>query len=402
MVNVRPLFRVVASGGRAGGALKLTLIATPAMVEKGPGGFPFNHWPQHVAGLLAQELRFAKAEGLAKPDIGKGENASATIHGLHEIAPAELAAVDALWGGLMNLNDAEWTALAEDIKRSLTGKKHRAALDQPYTTDEVAQQPKDETDGAILADRPQASDIAIIRGALSLAQADLATDMETVRAARVLAKMQRGRYWLDKPEDEPLAPSKPPLDQYKDAVDNTRDAAQRSARYFDWVKQTLAAPATVIPAPNAPQSVPIVPDPEQVKAGKTGCALRASHNYGTWLQRQSRVKWEQDLNHPTGKKMAPPKRPTEIVPVSDHLSRARSIFFALQSDPLLARLFGFAIDAEISAEHARALPIGPLHLWVASDIGLWTSRPWSPRPGWTRRASGLARSLSPNSAIGPT
>lgn len=381
--QVLPLLRVVAAGLRHEGTgrwLRLTLVATPA---KAAGGFPLRDWPsemqRRVAGSLTVFLRAAPPAGpvadLPEPLRLK---ATARAPAQPKLAAADAAAANRLWRAALEVSGpASWPLLADDIDRSLSARKHRGDLSRTLIAKPGESPVKFEgDDAAIVVPPPKPTDTAVVRGVVPVAQTALASEAETVRAARVFALMQCGPYTLDKPNR--ALPTRDPIPKnclntarqelYGEAKQAVEPARQRSRDVFEDTRQTLFGS---LKASGPVNGTALIPLPGLVRDGRPGCANEASHAYGSWLQatpapppapepKQGESQQEQkdrlELQKQQDQELRHQKEQQEL--------HAR--FYALQGDPLLSRLFRLCVDVEVPLDPARVKD-GYMHLRAALD-----------------------------------
>jgi hypothetical protein len=286
-----------------------------------------------------------------------------------------------LWRKTMTGELADpWQGLALDIARSLMGTKHRAAPTGTYDPPPEVPVSEFDQDGALLAHRPVAEEVAEVKGIISVRQGDYAVDEESVRAARVLTKMRHGPHYFDDDSDlQNLANAAQTEDygqarrdklyaDFKAAVKGTEEDRGASARAFESVRAIVTGKPDAKFAHSRRQYVnSIVPSADDVQSGGGRSLRRASHDYGTWLQRQPSFK----AANGTGA-LQEATVPNEWTQASDSsaaakLERVRGSFFALQGDPLLARLFCLVIDVEFDLPSGWEASSEPLYLHLAAE-----------------------------------
>ncbi|EJJ27756.1 hypothetical protein [Rhizobium sp. CF142] len=403
-VPVRPLLRVVANGrrrGKNGDVLKFTLIATPEYDSKQPftaedGAFEFANWPKE----MAERMRNGRAEGPFAGKVTPAGNARLRLHAraiiaaaIPDIAPGsdwqevllEAAAskafdnpnqwteINAIWqGSLAGPIAGNWRDLALDIERSLTGAKRSSDLQKEYSGTPVI-----DAHGAIIAAPHDAEQTVTVKGVVPIRQSDLAIEEESERAVRILAKQQGGPFAVLDEREEPEEAGYE--EKFRSVTDGTNEERKRTqATSLQVAALVSGGPAIANDAPK-PTTASIIPQPgdvvaEQVpkEAPLVGAGpptsdrgkRRATHQYGTWLQRRAKYRSDSRTSRPVVD-----DKPDQV-PAAALRERHRGVFFALQGDPTLARLFCMAIDFEV--EEAR------LTEKVAAEkvhLAVWTPSP---------------------------
>lgn len=387
-VPVRPLLRIVANGTRqdkTGKWLKFTLIATPEYDSKTPilaadGAFELKNWPFEMASRLRQGLGpfgpkasvglFARSITAEKiPSVAVPEWTRIPVRATSAAAfekPERWDVITRLWQqSLVEDEPKSWKALALDIERSISGAKHESDL-----KGEHAGAPSFDDGGAIIADPPTLGKTITIKAVVPIKQSDFALEEQGERAARVLAKQLRGAFAIN--DDDHQIDDRSARQQFDDAVEATN--AQRATTQATNVtiselvsgkdpsasaKQAPPKAASVVPAP---ADVVVPPAGDQKGPAKTDRSeRRASHHYGMWLQRRTQYRAtrndkgeliQPDLSIPTDK-------------IDANLDKMRGVYFALQGDPVLSRLFCLAIDFEVEASAFAPFNGELLHLALA-------------------------------------
>lgn len=397
-VLVRPFLRIVANGRRrapGGDRLKFTLIATPEFGGKEPfaeedGAFEFQNWPSAMADRLRRGHAgepFAGRGGLtlhargivASPVPAIGEAGSDWQTVLLSAAAARAfddaghwSEITRLWQrALAGPSAVGWEQLATDIARSLGGAKHKAALSGKYAG-ETAQALLDGR-GALIAAPLDPAIAVTVKGVLPIRQSDFAIEEEGERAARVLAKQLNGPFMVLDDREEPNEASY--REKFNAAVlgsDGERGRTHQTAEAVKGLISNGTEPAVPVQkqtkAHVIPQAADVVAEkvaadapPVGKEVPKSGRGMRrATHQYGTWLQRRTEYAVE------AGK--LPPR--ISDIPIDSETNRLharmRGVFFALQGDPTLARLFCLAIDFEVAeAEFLAKVGQEKVHLAVA-------------------------------------
>lgn len=385
ITSVRPYMRVVANG-RQGPILRATLVATPEIVADGhDGAFELADWPSAMAKRLTKSgfaitLHMREAVPGVMPPVTQWTPVKAHAVRLKQVPTERWAAVQTQWSDAFTRTATNpWAALADDIGLSLQAKKHKADLEsppKPVTKDKFDQ------DGAMIADAPKSDRQASIRGVIPVAQGAKAIEVETVRAARILAKIVKGPDCFDdreprhdptgdnKASQDPEALTQAHYDAYSAAFDANNQARIDSADRFQDVKSALDGSKTATVTATARPAPDLVPSCALVTDGNPDCVMTASHTYGTWLQRRSGYRWADNK---------PPTIPDHetLAKRTDSADRIRAIYYALQGDPVLSRLFCLAIDLEIQI---TALPPEWQHkaeicLHIATDFQDDAGRP---------------------------
>lgn len=384
-VPVRPFLRILANGTGTNGNFRFTLIATPEFDEQfttDDGAFEFENWPKEMAlrlrtGSLPFEgksgIRLQVREIVAKriPPIDSDSPPGWEQVSLHASGskafdnPERWNVINKLWqGALAKAGSDDWTSLAEDIRKSLAGKKHTSSLESEYPKPDLDSAKLDK-DGAIIAIAMDAGETANIKGVLPIRQTDLVVEEEGIRAARVLAKQYGGPYAV---RDEDVEPEETDFTaKFKDVVNVTNEERHRTQvkneEVVNLVRTGIKQGQNRGTKPEDRKAVEIVPPVGDVVAlansapakGTDREKRRAGHKYGTWLQRRYKIKENESV-------VAVPED-SERVATSDKIERLRGVYYSLQGDPMLSRLFCLAIDFEVDE---RELPAGDkLHLAIA-------------------------------------
>lgn len=387
-IPVRPFLRIVANGRRRvkGGAdrLKFTLIATPEFHEAEPfsahedGAFELRDWPS----AMAERLRAGHA---GEPFKGGGR---LKLHA-RDILPAPIPAADgadsdwrtveltaaaakafedpARWSRITDLwqralageSMGDWQALAADIERSLSGTKRQQELSESYG----GTAPTLDKNGALTSVPLDVKKPMIVKGVLPIRQSDLAIEEEGERAARVLAKQLLGPFVVLDDREEPVEGEYD--EKFKAAAEGVDDERKRTKLMASAVSSLLAKGVDSNDKLTLQKKAEIIPRRGSVIAGRlTDDAStpskepsisdrdkrRATHKYGTWLQRGA----------------TPARNPDLPMTEAERQDKLRGVFFALQGDPTLARLFCLAVDFEVEeAAFTREAGGEKVHLAVA-------------------------------------
>ncbi|SFU14119.1 hypothetical protein [Mesorhizobium sp. YR577] len=376
-VPVRPLLRILANGWTPaegkGRRLKLTLIATPEYcpgLTAAEGAVEFSDWPAAVARMIRDKIApfdggsptvFARIiAAAALPQVGEAGwtqltdvKASARTAFAGE---ARWQRISALWKGALETGVANgWARLAQDIATSLDGAKRSADLQAAFSGNLNT-----DKDGAIVHNSGDGTQAVTVKGVLPIRQSDFAIEEEGVRAARVLTKQFKGAFAVDD-ETEKLEVLEERFPAATEATDPERAVTlfthlriketlvPGSVSQADLDKAKADAEKAALPAPIVPPTPDVVHkaagsggvDPDKtgsiaaVRSGRD--RRRATHRYGTWLQRSK----------PSAQDGKEPDEDTRA------FQRMRGIYFSLQGDPILSRLFCLAFDFDIPEESLR-------------------------------------------------
>ncbi|MFF0952150.1 hypothetical protein ACFYE9_32390 [Rhizobium leguminosarum] len=344
--NVLPLLRVIANGRYLRErdkqtCLKFAVVATPEFVE-GAAAFDalaFDSWPVQITTRLREGSEWPFKNGLQLYFRRiSAESISPDIAGPKWIAlPLQLTAPKAYadknaWGAI----DALWKktlvppdllqSLARDIKNSLDNKKQTSDLRPSYDS-----KVKLNSEGAIPTQPYDAATADVIRGVLPIRQSDFAIEEQGERAARILAKQLRGpRAVLEDIEPGDMDYQK----KFEEAVRDTQAERAATEKLFRDIingdkpsDDSLVTPAASL----VPQKASVAQDENATSEHRS--LRRATHEYGTWRQQRT---------------------PPETDSQKKALDRLRGIFYAIQGDPTLSRLFGLTFDFEVEESVFRA------------------------------------------------
>jgi hypothetical protein len=358
--------RLVANGVATNGRAKATLIATPrSPADDEDAALYLATWPGDIVrqmGRLAVPDKFPLTLSLSDPSTGAPAHMRPKNPSFVALANDDSgwAAVNTLWQqAIEGSHDATpWQTLLDDIDRSASGGKSSADLQQAYTygpNKDKALAPN----GALLASPHDPTKKTVVKGVVPNPQTTYAVQTEAARAQRVVKKLAVGPYL---PGDQDVIQNtavpdpkinyddernKALLKRLTDSIDGTRDDRQRSYNDFQAVKTKLEGGTPVALTPAA--RLPVAPVAEvlgkQVLGGLTEIPpSRAGHVYGSWTQwsPQYLVASVAAANASApGARKATPKLSTR-----DPKATLHSIYYSLQGDPILSRLFGFAFDIE--------------------------------------------------------
>jgi hypothetical protein len=396
--SVTAYMRVVANGVAGNGRAKATLIVTPqSPANGGDTDLHLANWPRDIVKHLAGRSSADKFPvEYSQADPGNGVASPQPLRNPRFLALAEeqggLDEVTQLWqraikgSGFSN----PWPTLLADIDRSVSGQKSSAGLQSSYPSDPNKANLLD--NGALIAAPHDPTKATVVKGVVPNPQTSYAIDTAAARAQRVARKLAIGPY-LPGDQDVPQQtavpdPAKFPgdrkavlLDRLKKAVEGTDPHRQQSYKDFNDVKTALGVSAVgAAPAPAAAPAVvptalrlPIAPAAQvlgrQAAPGSTPPS-RAGHVYGSWTQwsPQHRDAYVSAKASAAG---ATPARP--MAPTPDPQATLLSIYYSLQGDPILSRLFGFVFDIEFDI---------PNELEAGGDVWLTAGGP--PYPIWTK------------------
>ena len=398
---VRPFYRLVANGIE-NNRLKATLIISPETALIGSHNFPLKDWPLRMArilnGVADHGLRpEISLQIFAGEDAGKIISLSAAdikIVGHGEPHPAGWRAVNELWqksivGAAGKLADV-WGALRSDIELSLTGQKHEGDPQASYQG-KIASDPGQgsfDKNGAIVARRPNPSDMIKVAGVVANNQHAVAIDEERVRAQRVLRRMLAGPGLPGDDDSLPEDASIPHEGNYKDLdpkqrkeefqkivrarmfkdfqqiVDDTKDSRATAKARFDSIKKILNKGAGAKPAASSKPTPSSIASADRVMKGTDPDKVRAGHVYGGWLQSVDRLEQVAD-----GRPYAAHPSSSSTAEDATALERVRGVYYSFQGDALLSRLFCLAADVTIAVtpELIAAMKKGPVYLYLASE-----------------------------------
>ncbi|TGV22696.1 hypothetical protein [Mesorhizobium sp. M4B.F.Ca.ET.143.01.1.1] len=308
--------------------------------------------------------------------------------------------INDLWKKALTEPGASWEELAEDIAQSLKGSKHKADLKGSYSgttgTPEQIEKGDEELarstlapDGSIAVHRPASEDKLTVGAVLPVRQSDLAVEEETVRAARVLAKQYAGPFSVLDERKEDLGAVGSAVDRFAAAINATRTERAYSKDAYDKIKEALNDDKALGIANGAPLRPYLIPeaadviDPQHPREGDGESARqtrRATQEYGGWLQRRPELVGKKDESTEGRGAIIPPVVDDQALKddaKTAALMAMRGVYFAMQGDPILSRLFGLAfdfeapIDEKIASLGSIAAPGSELrlHLAVSADGG---------------------------------
>lgn len=384
--KVTPLFRVVANGLKDDKTLRLTVIATPQKSDD-PSAFDLKDWPKEMAQRLREGtspftsqglvLWTAKIEGkVLQRDKGWSPIAMRPSRNAAYSSVSKWKKINELWQTALARPGAKWEDLASDIEKSLKGSKHQAALKDSYSgetkpenVDEMDEKAARDTlaaDGSIAVKRPTSGDKVQVGAVLPIRQSDLAVEDETVRAARVLAKLYAGPFSvLDerKADIEAVGSAK---DRFAAVIKATRQERAFSKGNYDKIKNALGSDTVdgvIFDSPGRPSLVPDVYDvvaPHVDQNGDTRTQRgdrRATQEYGGWLQRRPDLTGRKSDSAHGADAIVPPAIDNQALKDDEDtaaLMAMRGIYFAMQGDPMLSRLFCLAFDFEAPIDDSIA------------------------------------------------
>lgn len=358
--RVRRVVYLVPDGIGEDGRCKATLIVTPCEANADEGCY-LDKWPSETASWLHDSIRDGKVKIRWAPLNPEGR-AFTPVEDVRHSIPSSTegwASIDAIWPQCFRALGANWeSTLCKAVTASSNLTAGSAiALSDAYAMDGVNSQSLD-IDGSIVVDLEQEGKKKTLVGVVPVRHGALAIDEERERALRVLRIADSGPHSMDderKLSDDLRDPKDviPPRDgkEFQEAVrdasfaqldsdiKNTNSERELSKKAFKtalaWLdnhecKETQSP--CVMSADYAPIPLTADRDPSARRQG------RASHAYATMPQRR-RSDVQQPKNDRTGYEAAA----TSDIGVGD-TDEANALFYHLQSDPKLARLFCLAID----------------------------------------------------------
>jgi hypothetical protein len=405
--QVAAYMRVIANGIAKNGRAKATLIVTPRSPGNGEAtDLNLATWPgdivKHLAGLATPE-KFPVFLSLTDPTDPNARQPSRPDKPSFAALADEkngLDAVNKLWRkAIEGSGDATpWQTLLADIDRSASGGKSSADLQSPtYQYGVNANKDALAHNGALIARPHDPTQQTVVKGVVPNPQTSYAVDTEAGRAQRLTRKLAIGPYL---PGDQPViqavmertevpnvdkkefaAQTKGVLyDRLKASIDDPKTKQHRAQSYQDFqdVKTKLGGGT---PTPLAPTAIrlPLAPAAQVLgKKALSNLALgnltavppsRAGHVYGSWAQWSPQ---HRDAYVAAAKaSAASTPQPTPKASRRDPPATLHSIYYSLQGDPILSRLFGFAFDIEFDLP--RGIASGDVWL-VAGDASnpIWT------------------------------
>ncbi|MBY5890750.1 hypothetical protein HFN49_31740 [Rhizobium leguminosarum] len=387
--------------------LKAVLIVTPK--EEDAGG-PVNlaNWPSEIVKVLKKHsVNFYYCTAGA-PTL----TAATKIDDVRFPAFDGASGIDAvkdLWRDTIGKSGPSepWSELIADIKASASGNKIGADLQGSYVGDTSGGTGQMNEYGALLAEKHDPATKLQVCDIVSNQQSHYALETESARAQRVVSKLCIGPYLpgdqlepggtldqlnLDQmsvQSKESFALSLLPesdtkrndtkklsaklrtevyLARFKAAIDATQDERKSNLAIFKAVKGVLTGSPMPVPSPRR-TAMPVAPASSVLGGGPQDTQPRAGHVYGSWTQ------WSLSYNNFVSALRADPAA-VRLAETSDATDQLLAIYYALQGDPLLARLFGFAFDVEFAID-AELIKASGGALWLAATSGgdaeIWTA-----------------------------
>jgi hypothetical protein len=398
-IKVLPFLRVVANGvDERAGRLRATILMTP---QKAASGFPLADWPERAARALGSVLEAGTDPALALRwrIIGGAKEWRAATGITHRLSSVhDWGSVNQLWRRCFNVG-GEWEAcLAAELDRSMC--TDTSAVINPQDSHTPADAPSEllysedgsleptdgalfDHDGAILADRPK--DKPTLCGIVPVRQADFAIAEERERALRVQCKLMKGSSAC--PEGMKLADSQPPMspfqnkqeaqkairehlyNEYKDSVSDTNCDRHITNSAFQSAKSVLTGSKGAAPAPCIRNGDCAVLPAGAQRDPDSSATARASHAYGNWLQRRKSLGHTESAD---GSDYQAPevseKTIAEQLGSVGKEDKLLGLFYSLQGDPVLSRLFCLAVDVDFDLADDLAAAASPqyVHLAVGS------------------------------------
>ena len=381
--------KLIANSCVATGRLRATLVATP---QKGGDTKPpvyLETWPSDVATYLAKlplnQFRLEPDSGddavPPGPALGAPDHDRKFVY-LSENDPA-LTDVTQLWyDAIEKIGAGLWSQLRDDIGNSADGDKQKTRpLAAAYPGDMSKVSGGDfHPNGALQNNGAGVAAGFAVGAVLANPQATYAIEAEAARAQRVYAKLCGGPAKGAQPETHDETPvgasTKDKVydierkaafsDRFKAMVRETDPQRDRTSKIFANVAASRGGgrPSNHLP-PTA--KIPLIaqppaPDPDKAKK----YAPRAGHIYGGWPQAP------RDIGDRTG--LFDALIEGRAAADDGELEKVRSVYFTLQGDPLLARLFGFAFDMTFAAPDAEVKSAAFL---LSAGSGIWTATAYS-------------------------
>lgn len=393
--RVAAYMRVVANGVAKNGRARATLIVTPqSPADEAATDLHLASWPgdivKHLASL-ARSDKFPVGYSRTDPSIDAASPQRQPLKNPRFLALADeldgLKSVNSLWQeAIEGSGDSNpWQTLLADIDRSVSGQKSFADPQSTYASDINKADLFD--NGALIASPHDPTKKTVVKGVVPNPQTSYAIDTAAARAQRVARKLAIGPY-LPGDRDVVLKTAVPNpanfaddrnavlLSRLKGSVEGTNPRRQQSYDDFNAVKAVLggaqaAAPAAA-PAPAA-LSLPIAPAAQVLgrqAAPDSTPPSRAGHVYGSWTQWSPQHR-DAYVSAARASAAGVPLART-MAPTPDPQATLLSIYYSLQGDPILSRLFGFAYDIEFDVPNE--IESGG-DIWLAGD---------APNPIWTK------------------
>jgi hypothetical protein len=412
-IPVWPLLRVIASGveattgkrNDAGDAttrrLKATIVLSPRIAPSGKG-FELAHWPSGASNWLREQFLSPNADAeirLSEIDTGESVSETKSIRAANlrfvDLHQQYWPSIDALWAACFRevSSDSAWSQLALDLDALLkcAPTTPSSVADSTQANDTAAapangKTPKEDdfdVDGAVIVRDKSADQVPPISSVIAIKHADICVDEERRRALRVARKMTTGPGACDpdpqKPNDPPGTPNaktKEQFDQmvrelrwaeYSQAVEATKEDRSDGEETLKLIRQALKSGATAdqCKAIDFRQSDHRCV-PTKDKADPAACkADRASHTFGTWLQRRQsfqHIRNGDDLSRLDYDEVN--EQASSLAP-SDASKRLLALFHGLQDDPVLSRIFFLVVDVtfDLSIDKSKLQEPLYLHLW---------------------------------------
>jgi hypothetical protein len=380
LTNVDLGLRLVANGASSDHKrLRATLVVTPR--SGGTGATKFETWTRDVVQLLtggAVPLKLLRYDGSpidVRPLQARFDAPAADAGALDALTTLWAASIGDASGGSAN----PFGDLLKDIDASGVGSRLVGAPQKQYAGDpaQAISTGVIQPNGALATNDHDPSSQTTIKGVVQNPQTLYSTQIEAARGQRVVRKLHFGPYQVgDQDEvldsgdgngygsapgqkDPNAAKQKAYQDRLNAMVAATDESRGDNSDVFDRVTDALkhggilksCSPTAAI-SPFAP-STHIVGRAPAASGDDDPLIDRAGHIYGAWPQ------W-------TSSYAEAARRTTS----SDALAQLRAIYFTLQGDPILSRLFGFAFD--ISFLKPTGLAPGEL-IRLSADGVVWTA-----------------------------
>ena len=155
------------------------------------------------------------------------------------------------------------------------------------------------------------------------------------------------------------------FERLSNAIYDTKTDRESTWRTFKDVKALVGGPPTPLWAEqlralrHRSASAPPLATVDEVLTGKNREKRRASQTYGTWLQRATDNNGQTRYHaHPSANLTA------EAATAFEHV---RAVYYSLQGDALLSRLFCFAVDVEFSLPGAIIDLPQPVYMLLSTE-----------------------------------
>ncbi|KQZ81534.1 hypothetical protein [Pseudomonas sp. Root562] len=385
-INVVPVFRVVPNGLVTEGnvtRLAVTILATP-LVEEGDAQCNLEDWPKDIAKWFAEKdyrlslyLQRIKVQGQTRPECdGTGDKIEARLRLLRVTHPStktppQWQQINEKWketffcslgkcdvGTCVETMASPWTVLKEALRHTAKNEGFSMGLEDSvpeHSPGDIQSNLND--NGSLKGGGSGQGTTETITTVLPVGHAAFAHYLEQTRGERVCAAilnpevLQRKRdvskadyqarlTLLKKASKIPDSANKETLlpvlaQRLSTAYKSTDSVRVRMNQRYCKITNDLQSSSCITPCakPTAASVVPMTSDSPEMQEHV------AIQHYGNWPESSDAKTIDPDVQQA----------------MKDAISQA---FFALQSSPSLARLFGLAFDAEIEIEDVRSLLAG--------------------------------------------